>query len=348
MITVLTSTLIAVLSLFQAQADYSILGQVQDHAGKAACGVRVCALAADFDPKKPNVFIPCALSDERGRFTIIVGKPSKYTLVYDDSARGVMPQHLPFFQHPSVPLPEVLVGEGNVPSPVTITMLPKNGVLAGKAVDTKTGLPVEGLEFKLCHATYPLICMTVNSNDSSGYFKLITPHVPFIVSLRAKGFEDWLGPNGDKVQPITVAPETRAEFAVFLKRSEASAGMALSEPEKRVGIDLPAPTQLSPANDAVFDRYPRITKLGWAPVEGAVSYRVEVEYCDGTTLKNRRGCVNPQPLAMKNNPPTSGIINTTYEFDFVGANPGRWRVLAVDKEGREGFASPWRRFVYLQ
>ena len=32
---------------------------------------------------------------------------------------------------------------------------------------------------------------------------------------------------------------------------------------------------------------------------------------------------------------------------FVGAQPGRWRVWAVDKEGREGFKSPWRLFVYL-
>jgi len=36
------------------------------------------------------------------------------------------------------------------------------------------------------------------------------------------------------------------------------------------------------------------------------------------------------------------------EFSFVGAQPGRWRVWAVDKEGREGFKSPWRRYVYNQ
>jgi hypothetical protein len=244
-------------------------------------------------------------------------------------------------------MPEVLVDDTNVPAPVTITMLPKNGVLAGKAVDTDTGLPVESMEFKLCHATYPLICTTINGKDSRGYFKLVTPHVPFTLRIKAAGFEDWLGPNGDKELPITVAPETKAQLAVFLKRSEAWRFRSISDAEKRVGIDLPAPVQLSPANNAVFDHYPRMTRIEWSPVEGAVSYTVEVDYCDGG-LKNRSGCVDPQPLNLKNNSSMSGIVETSYRFDFIGANPGRWRVRAVDKEGREGFASPWRRFVYLQ
>lgn len=51
---------------------------------------------------------------------------------------------------------------------------------------------------------------------------------------------------------------------------------------------------------------------------------------------------------MTNNPPASGIVSTTYEFEFVGAQRGRWRVWALDKEGREGFKSAWRSFVYLQ
>jgi eukaryotic-like serine/threonine-protein kinase len=35
-----------------------------------------------------------------------------------------------------------------------------------------------------------------------------------------------------------------------------------------------------------------------------------------------------------------------YSFDFVGAQPGRWRVWAVDPEGREGSRSAWRRFEF--
>ena len=113
------------------------------------------------------------------------------------------------------------------------------------------------------------------------------------------------------------------------------------------GVNLAAPVQLSPANDTVFDHYPRLTKLKWSPVEGAASDSIEVDYCDGRQ-RQKPVCVNPQPLRMTNNPATSGIVSTTYEFFFVGAQRGRWRVCALDKVGREGFKSPWRSFVYLQ
>jgi hypothetical protein len=115
------------------------------------------------------------------------------------------------------------------------------------------------------------------------------------------------------------------------------------------GVNLPAPPQLSPADGATFDHFPRRTRLEWSPVEGAASYAVEVDYCEARGSR-AGGCADPQPLAslMKNVPPTHGVKGTAYEFDFGGAQPGRWRVWAVDGEGREGFKSPWRRFVYLK
>jgi hypothetical protein len=78
----------AVLTVLAAPPTYTINGEVQDNSGKPACGVRVCALAEDFDPGKPNVPIPCALSDPQGKFAIIVNKASRYRLVYDDSANA--------------------------------------------------------------------------------------------------------------------------------------------------------------------------------------------------------------------------------------------------------------------
>ena len=185
---IFSSVIVAVLTLLTAQPAYVINGQVQDNTGKPACGVRVCAIAEDFDRNKPHAAIPCALSDAQGKFA--------------------------------------------------------------------------------------------------------------------------------------------------------------SETEKLLGVNLTAPVQLSPANDIVFDHYPRTTKLEWSPVEGAVSYSIEVDYCEG--MRTKQGCVNPQPLKIRNNPPTSGMVSTTYEFQFVGAQPGRWRVWALDKQGREGFKSPWRGFVYLR
>jgi hypothetical protein len=120
---------------------------------------------------------------------------------------------------------------------------------------------------------------------------------------------------------------------------------AMSESEKRAGVHLPAPVQLAPADNAKFKHYPRTTKLEWTPVAGAVSYTVDLDYCEGNQ-RDRSACVDPQPLILKENPPLKGILGTTYQFLFLGAQPGRWRVWAVDKEGRTGFKSPWRRFFY--
>lgn len=345
---ILSSVIGAVLTLLAAQPTYIIDGQVQDNAGKPACGVRVCALADDFDPTKPHVVIPCALSDSQGKFAITVNKASKYILVYDDTANGRWSTYLSFFRQPSAPMPEVMLSNDNVRASITISMLPKNGLLVGKSVDTRTGLPVESVEFILCHAANPEICWRINAKNSGGNFTVPAPHVPFTLKIKAIGFDDWLGPNGEpRETPITVAPETKAELSVFLTRTDAAAAKSISETEKLTGVNLAAPDQLSPAKDTVFDRYPRVTKLKWSPVEGAVSYSVEVDYCAGG-MRKKPVCVNPQPLKLTNNPPTSGILSTTYEFEFVGAQPGRWRVWALDKEGREGFKSPWRSFVYLR
>ncbi|HSE15702.1 MAG TPA: hypothetical protein VLB46_01535 [Pyrinomonadaceae bacterium] len=345
---ILSSVIVAALTLHVAQPAYTIIGQVQDNTGKPACGVMVCALAEDFDPGKPNIFIPCAYSDPQGKFAIAVSNAGKYKLVYSDGGNGHWPTHFPFFRHPSAPLPEVMLGDDNVTASITISMLPRNGLLVGKSVDIKTGLPVESVEFILCHAANQEICWRTDAKNAGGNFTVPAPHVPFTLKIKANGFDDWLGPNGGpKESPITVAPETNSELSVFLNRTEASKGRAISETEKLSGVNLAAPVQLSPANDTVFDHYPRRTPLKWAPVEGAVSYTVEVDYCDGR-YRTRPVCINPKPLKIRTNPATAGIVSTTYDFDFVGAQRGRWRVWALDIEGREGFKSPWRSFVYLQ
>jgi hypothetical protein len=137
------------------------------------------------------------------------------------------------------------------------------------------------------------------------------------------------------------------ELNVYLKRRKETADAALNEAEKQVGVNLPAPVQQAPEHKAKFNHYPRKTILEWKAVEGAISYTVEVDYCQGFGSR-KLDCVNPQPLTMKGSPQTTGIKNTSYEFSFIGAQPGRWRVWAVDKEGREGFKSSWRSFFYLK
>jgi len=337
----------AVLTLFAAQPTYTINGEVQDNTGKPAGGVRVCALAESFDSSKPDAPISCSKSDPQGKFTIAVNKASTYQLIYDDAANGHWPTYLAFFRPPSAALPEVVVDDGNDTTWTTISMLPKNGLIVGKSVDTKTGLPVESIELTMCHADNPQICWRTSAKSADGKFTVPGPHVPFTLRIRASGFNDWIGPNGEqKETPINVAPDTKTELNVFLERTAAAADKVISENEKVKGVNLVAPEQLSPDDNSVFDFYPRVTTLKWSPVEGAVSYSVEVDFCDGD--RHQRVCVNPQPHRLRDTPPISGIVSTTYEFRFIGAQPGRWRVWAIDKEGREGFKSPWRTFIYLR
>ncbi len=101
--------------------------------------------------------------------------------------------------------------------------------------------------------------------------------------------------------------------------------------------NVKAPVLISPEEATVFNHYPRKTKLVWNPVPEAVRYLVEVDYyyrngwhLDYTGQKLRSLMV-----------PT-----TEFEFNFVGAQPGRWRVAAVLANGEVGVKSEWRTFRY--
>ncbi len=100
---------------------------------------------------------------------------------------------------------------------------------------------------------------------------------------------------------------------------------------------LPAPVQLSPANGTIFNNYPRTTTLQWQAVSGAVSYSVEVDYYSPGDTTCTSG-------ALLKNP--TGLTTTSYTFDFVGAQPGCWKVWAVDSGGQAGTVSDWWLFTY--
>jgi tetratricopeptide (TPR) repeat protein/thiol-disulfide isomerase/thioredoxin len=110
-----------------------------------------------------------------------------------------------------------------------------------------------------------------------------------------------------------------------------------TEVQRMMGVavtTLPAPRLLSPAPGTVFDHYPRQTTVVWAEVPGAVNYRVEWAYESTGTWSD------PTPIISVKEP----VAN----FQFVGAQPGRWRVWAVDASGQEGAKSDWREFRYTR
>lgn len=333
--------------LAQTQSSYVVSGLMQDVGGQYARGVRVCAR---LEGQAQNRVVDCAVSDAEGRFTLKLREAGRYWLFTDNTAEGYVPLSNPFYMHASASVPVVTLDDENASRQVTITVGPKAGRLVFTISDASVNLPVENATVRMCKANAPRICINPSAKDAEGKFRLLAPLVPFTLKITADGYDDWHGPSGGDAPgtPLDIGPGQKLEFSVFLKRRADASGRAFYESEKHVGIHLPAPVQVSPQADAVFDHYPRKTKLEWEPVEGAISYSVEVDFCRGQKLKGDLTCVEPQPHVLKNNPPTKGLTVTTHEFDFVGAQPGRWRVWAVDKEGREGFKSPWRRFVYTK
>jgi hypothetical protein len=345
-----TLALILVLYLFSAVGfraqtlpDYAINGQVNDEYGQPASDVRVCAHPHDYCTVRK---VACGRSNAAGSFIIRNGRPARYRIYADKSSAGYFPQH-PFFQHPAETIPEVVLNEETRTATVSVRLPPKNGVLVGKVIDASTGRPVDNVRISVCQAADRTKCWGTNAKSATGEFKVFAAHVPFTFQLFAAGYEIWSGLNGSDInQSIYIPSASTMEVFVYLKRRPESLNRAMSEEEKQRGINLPAPVQVSPDDAAEFNFYPRKTILRWEGVSGAISYRVEIDYCDGR-VKGRRSCVDPQPHYIEGHNPTNTRA-TSYEFNFVGAQPGRWRVWALDEKGEEGFKSPWRTFFYLQ
>jgi hypothetical protein len=105
---------------------------------------------------------------------------------------------------------------------------------------------------------------------------------------------------------------------------------------------LGAPEHTSPPDGMSFDHYPRETTLQWKSVDGAASYTVEVDclHC----CRSGWWCDEFDEVWLVR----SGIQNTEFTFNFVGAQPGRWRVWAVYSNGNESAKSRWSEFEYTQ
>jgi hypothetical protein len=116
-------------------------------------------------------------------------------------------------------------------------------------------------------------------------------------------------------------------------RSVIEKGLA-GAPER---VTLAAPAQLTPAPGAVFDVFPRKTSVTWTAVPGAASYAIEWDYRDNQGWWSDRNQGHAPALKTK---------DTALSFDFVGAQPGRWRVYAIGPNGEQGAKSAWREFLY--
>jgi WD40 repeat protein len=100
-----------------------------------------------------------------------------------------------------------------------------------------------------------------------------------------------------------------------------------------------APTQQSPADGTMFHHYPRTATLRWAAVPGAQTYTVQVEF---------NGSRDVQSSSWRIWELTPHLTTTAYTFDFIGAQPGRWRIWVVDAAGRASLKSDWWTFTFTR
>jgi hypothetical protein len=102
--------------------------------------------------------------------------------------------------------------------------------------------------------------------------------------------------------------------------------------------DLPAPVLVSPVNNTQFYHYPRITTVTWKPVQGATGYKIEIQEGLGFGAYWSSSITDT----------ILGPLNTAYTFRFVGAQPGRWRVSALNSDGLYYNSAPseYRTFTY--
>ena len=101
-------------------------------------------------------------------------------------------------------------------------------------------------------------------------------------------------------------------------------------------LTLPTPVQVSPPKDAQFYHFPRATTLAWDQVQGATGYVVEWQFFSAGEWSTSASI------------PIDGLQNTSYTFNFIGEQPGRWRVTATGTSGQVNDSAPseWFEFMY--
>jgi len=104
---------------------------------------------------------------------------------------------------------------------------------------------------------------------------------------------------------------------------------------------LGAPMLMSPVTGSTFDVFPRTATFTWQALNQAATYNFYLEAC----LPVDTSCAG----ATTSYPVVRGLTAATYSIsNFVGAQPGRWRVSATNASGVEGQPSPWWTFRFTR
>ncbi|GAB4193277.1 MAG: hypothetical protein Tsb002_23620 [Wenzhouxiangellaceae bacterium] len=91
---------------------------------------------------------------------------------------------------------------------------------------------------------------------------------------------------------------------------------------------------VSPPDGTTFSHFPRTLNLEWQALTDASRYIVEVEAQDLDKWF-------PQPTESR-----LVSVTTSQSLEFIGAQPGRWKVTAIDDQEKIIGESPWWHFEF--
>lgn len=166
-----------------------------------------------------------------------------------------------------------------------------------------------------------------------------------------------LYPNESYDIPIIFSPNSLGSFTADLRVSSNATNTDNKIQIRGTGtqiVSLNAPIQIYPAFSTVFSHFPRTLTLAWNSVTNASSYRVEIDYFEPSVNGNSGfwHYDNTGIMLQYFNYIATTNGNTGQQFFYTvfgaGAQPGRWRVWAVDSNGNEGKKSPWSTFYFNQ
>ncbi|HMQ05220.1 MAG TPA: carboxypeptidase-like regulatory domain-containing protein [Pyrinomonadaceae bacterium] len=309
---------------------FSITGIVLDKENKPVAGARVAAYPEAM--RWEDGRLPHAITGDDGRFVMGVPRATDYTIVYEMPASGYPSTYSRFYFPDDIFRPVVSVKQGHAAPTVKLRFPAKFGRVYGKLIDPD--LKITDAQVMLCRTNAPKYCHTVRSSDSNLRFPIFGIEEPFSIHISPAGFEEWFlrFPGG-----VRTGDEPNLSIRFEKRRPE--------KPENMIE-KLTSPVIVFPLDGSELGGgYPRSTRIHWLPVVGAVSYGVDIEVCQGGT-SDAKDCRIGAPLQHFRMEPPSGIEKTSYEFNFVGGQPGRWRVWAIGPDGSPGPKTPWNYFYY--
>ena len=310
---------------------FFIRGEVRDSAEHPMAEASVCV--------RQGQKRLCAPTDRDGRFTMRLVEGGSYKVsLANVPTRLVAGLFMPSDEYPASIAESITLDSANPEARVSLTMPPRNGIIFFKAADSGSHLPVDLVRVQVCQAE-TLSCGGMFYRNDAGEFKIYVPPTPFNLRIASPDYQEWIMIGG---QEAVVSPGTSRDLRVEMQ----PLSRAIGSP----GVALAAPRLLSPVENQRFDHYPRTITLKWEAVAGAASYAVEVVYCQYS--QSPSDCRQPAPMVFSF-PADPGMkpnttAETNYTFDFIGSQPGRWRVWAVDNDGRKGLKSLWRVFSYAR